>query len=438
MFFKLLFDALKVKNVRNKILFTIFIVLVFRIGTQITVPGINVSALKDIQDLPFLNMLSLVSGNAMNNFSVFAMGVSPYITASIIVQLLQMDILPKFVEWGKQGEVGRRKLNQATRYISLVIAFIQSIGITAGFNSLASYNLTTAPLNWKLYLVIGFILTTGSMIVTWLGEQITEKGYGNGTSMIIFAGIIASLPDTIHEIYVDYFVNVSSDQLTNSYIFVAALVVAVLLIVYVTTYIQQAEYKIPIQYTKRAQGAPSSSYLPLKLNPAGVIPVIFAGSITAIPTSIIQFMASQNRSIGWLNSISAYFDYTRVEGTIVYGILIVVFTFFYTFVQINPEKAAENLQKSGAYIHGVRPGNGTEKYISHLLKRLSTVGSIFLAAVALIPIIARNTLGLTSKIAFLGTSLIIIIMTSIEGIKQLEGYLLKRKYVGFMDKVETK
>lgn len=436
MFFKLLLDALKVKNVRKKILFTIFILFVFRVGTQITVPYVNAVALKDLADLPFLNMLSLVSGNAMSNFSVFALGVSPYITASIIVQLLQMDIVPRFVEWGKQGEVGRRKLNQATRYISLVLAFVQSIGITAGFGALSNFQLTTVPLTWKVYVVIGALLTTGSVIVNWLGDQITDKGYGNGTSMIIFAGIIASLPNTAKEIYTNYFVNVDPSQLTRSYIFVAALVVAILIIVYVTTYIQQAEYKIPIQYTKRAQGAPSSSYLPLKLNPAGVIPVIFAGSITAIPTSIIQFLASQNKSVGWLTSISNYFDYSKLEGTIVYGLLIVIFTFFYTFVQINPEKTAENLQKSGAYIHGVRPGNSTEAFISKLLKRLATVGSLFLGGVALLPIIAQNTLQIDSRIAFLGTSLIIIIMTSIEGIKQLEGFLLKRKYVGFMNTTE--
>ena len=181
MFFKLLKDALRVKNVRSKILFTIFILFVFRVGTHITVPGINAKSLESVSNLPFLNMLSLVSGNALKNFSVFALGVSPYITASIIVQLLQMDILPKFVEWGKQGEVGRRKLNQATRYISLVLAFVQSIGITAGLNALSGAKLTTMTLNWQTYVIIGSILTTGSMIVTWLGEQITDKGYGNRT-----------------------------------------------------------------------------------------------------------------------------------------------------------------------------------------------------------------------------------------------------------------
>lgn len=231
MFLKLLKDAVKVRLVRNKILFTIFILFVFRVGTHITVPGINAKSLEALSNVPFLNMLSLVSGNAMRNFSVFALGVSPYITASIIVQLLQMDILPKFVEWGKQGEVGRRKLNQATRYISLGLAFVQSIGITASFNALSGVQLTNMPLNWQMYLLIGSILTTGSVIVTWLGEQITEKGYGNGTSMIIFAGIISSLPGTFHEIYIDRFVNIESSRLGESAIFVAILVVLILLVV---------------------------------------------------------------------------------------------------------------------------------------------------------------------------------------------------------------
>ena len=436
MFLELLKEAVKVRLVRNKILFTIFILFVFRVGTHITVPGINAKSLEALSNVPFLNMLSLVSGNAMRNFSVFALGVSPYITASIIVQLLQMDILPKFVEWGKQGEVGRRKLNQATRYISLGLAFVQSIGITAGFNALSGVQLTNMPLNWQMYLLIGSILTTGSVIVTWLGEQITEKGYGNGTSMIIFAGIISSLPGTFHEIYIDRFVNIESSRLGESAIFVAILVVLILLVVYFTTFVQQAEYKLPIQYTKRAQGAPSSSYLPLKLNPAGVIPVIFAGSITAVPTSLIQYFASQNQSAGWLLTVQEYFDYSTVKGMLVYAGLIIVFTFFYTFVQVNPEKTAESLQKSAAYIHGVRPGNGTEQYLSKLLTRLATVGALFLSFVALLPIIAQNLFGLSSNIAFLGTSLIIVISTSIEGIKQLEGYLLKRKYVGFLEITE--
>ena len=436
MFFKLLREAFKVKQVRSKILFTIFIVFVFRIGTSITVPWVNANSLNALSGLSFLNMLSLVSGNAMKNFSVFALGVSPYITASIVVQLLQMDLLPKFVEWGKQGEVGRRKLNQATRYIALVLAFVQSVGITAGFNALSGAKLLTVPLTPQVFLVIGAILTAGSMIVTWLGEQITDKGYGNGVSMIIFAGIVASIPDMVKGIYVDYFVNVPSSRLTSSLIFVAILIIAVLLIVYFTTYVEQAKYKIPIQYTKVAQGAPSSSYLPLKINPAGVIPVIFASSITAAPAAILQFVSASGLNWEWVKTAQELVSTSTPTGVALYALLIILFTFFYTFVQINPEKAAENLQKSGAYIHGVRPGKGTEEYMSKLLRRLATVGSIFLGVISILPIVAKDLFGLSEVVAFGGTSLLIIISTGIEGIKQLEGYLLKRKYVGFLDTTE--
>ena len=436
MFFKLLREALKVKQVRSKILFTIFIVFVFRIGTSITVPWVNANSLNALSGLSFLNMLSLVSGNAMKNFSVFALGVSPYITASIVVQLLQMDLLPKFVEWGKQGEVGRRKLNQATRYIALVLAFVQSVGITAGFNALSGAKLLTVPLTPQVFLIIGGILTAGSMIVTWLGEQITDKGYGNGVSMIIFAGIVASIPDMVKGIYVDYFVNVPSSRLTSSLIFVAILIIAVLLIVYFTTYVEQAKYKIPIQYTKVAQGAPSSSYLPLKINPAGVIPVIFASSITAAPAAILQFVSASGLNWEWVKTAQELVSTSTPTGVALYALLIILFTFFYTFVQINPEKAAENLQKSGAYIHGVRPGKGTEEYMSKLLRRLATVGSIFLGVISILPIVAKDLFGLSEVVAFGGTSLLIIISTGIEGIKQLEGYLLKRKYVGFLDTTE--
>lgn len=436
MFFKLLREAFKVKQVRSKILFTIFIVFVFRIGTSITVPWVNANSLNALSGLSFLNMLSLVSGNAMKNFSVFALGVSPYITASIVVQLLQMDLLPKFVEWGKQGEVGRRKLNQATRYIALVLAFVQSVGITAGFNALSGAKLLTVPLTPQVFLVIGAILTAGSMIVTWLGEQITDKGYGNGVSMIIFAGIVASIPDMIKGIYVDYFVNVPSSRLTSSLIFVAILIIAVLLIVYFTTYVEQAKYKIPIQYTKVAQGAPSSSYLPLKINPAGVIPVIFASSITAAPAAILQFVSASGLNWEWVRTAQELVSTSTPSGVALYALLIILFTFFYTFVQINPEKAAENLQKSGAYIHGVRPGKGTEEYMSKLLRRLATVGSLFLGVISILPIVAKDLFGLSEVVAFGGTSLLIIISTGIEGIKQLEGYLLKRKYVGFLDTTE--
>lgn len=434
MFFKLLFEALKLKNVRKKIAFTLFIIFVFRIGTHITVPGINAKSLEQLADLPFLNMLNLVSGNALTNFSVFSMGVSPYITASIVVQLLQMDIVPKFVEWGKQGEVGRRKLNQATRYISLVLAFAQSIGITAGFNALSSVSLIESP-TWQTYVLIGAILTAGSVVVTWLGEQITDKGFGNGVSMIIFSGIISSLPSTFRTIYEDYFVNVRADEIQTSMIYVGIFALVTLVIIFFTTFVQQAEYKIPIQYTKLTKGAPTSSYLPLKVNPAGVIPVIFASSITTIPSTIIPLFQRGNQIVPWLDRLRLALSYESPTGMALYAGLIVLFSFFYTFVQVNPEKTAENLQKSSSYIIGVRPGRETEKYMSSLLKKLAAVGAVFLAFVALSPILAQQIFGLASNIALGGTSLLILISTGIEGMKQLEGYLLKRRYTGFM-KVE--
>ena len=433
--FKLLKNAFKVKEIRNKIYFTFFILFVFRLGAHITVPGVNAKSLEQVADLPFMSMFNIVSGSAMQNFSVFAMGVSPYITASIVVQLLQMDIVPKFVEWSKQGEVGRRKLNQVTRYLTLALGLIQSIGITAGFNQYVSLGLVQNPSVWS-YISIGVILTAGSMIVTWMGEQITEKGFGNGVSMIIFAGIISGLPAAIKEIFEDHFINVDSSRIPISIVFIIVLIIAVILIVTLTTFVQQAERKIPIQYTKRVSGAPTSSYLPLKVNAAGVIPVIFASSIISTPQAILQFFQESRGNETWFKVMSEIFNYNTIVGGIFYAVLIIAFTFFYAFVQVNPEKMAENLQKQGSYIPRVRPGKGTEDYVSHLLMRLSTVGSIFLGLVALLPIIAATIWNLPKSIGLGGTSLLIVISVALEAAKQLEGLMLKKKYVGFMDTSE--
>ena len=356
---RLLKDAFKVKDIRSRILFTVLILFVFRLGTHITVPGVDASRLNTIADLPFLNMLNLVSGGAMQQFSIFSMGVSPYITASIVIQLLQMDIVPKFVEWSKQGEVGRKKLNQATRYLTLVLGFVQSMTLTAGFNYYTQLGFVNNP-NMATYIVIGLILTAGTMLVTWLGEQITERGIGNGVSMIIFAGIISRLPASIKELIEDYFINVDQSDIWLNAIFMALLVIAVLIVITLVTYVQQAERKIPIQYTKRVAGAPTSSYLPLKVNAAGVIPVIFASSFITTPNAIIQALGSSYRGETWYEVVQTIFSYNTVPGAIIYTVLIVAFTFFYAFVQVNPEKLAENLQKQGSYIPSVRPGKGTE------------------------------------------------------------------------------
>ncbi|WP_312498075.1 preprotein translocase subunit SecY [Enterococcus sp.] len=429
---KLLRDAFKVKDIRSRILFTVFILFVFRLGTHITVPGVDASRLATIADLPFLNMLNLVSGGAMQQFSIFSMGVSPYITASIVIQLLQMDIVPKFVEWSKQGEVGRKKLNQATRYLTLVLAFVQSMTLTAGFNYYTQLGFVNNP-NVATFIVIGLILTAGTMLVTWLGEQITERGIGNGVSMIIFAGIISRLPASIKELVEDYFINVEKSDIWLNAIFMLILVVAVLIVITFVTYVQQAERKIPIQYTKRVAGAPTSSYLPLKVNAAGVIPVIFASSLITTPNAIIQALGSSYKGETWYDVVQMIFSYNTVPGAIVYTVLIVAFTFFYAFVQVNPEKLAENLQKQGSYIPSVRPGKGTEEYVSRLLMRLSTVGSVFLGLVALLPIIAQMVWNLPQSIGLGGTSLLIIIGVALDTAKQLEGLMLKRKYTGFIN-----
>ena len=428
---KLLKDAFKVKDIRSRILFTVFILFVFRLGTHITVPGVDAARLQAISGLPFLSMLDLVSGSAMQRFSIFSMGVPPYITASIIVQLMQMDIVPKFVEWSKQGEVGRRKLNQATRYLTLVLGFFQSVALVSAFQFYTQFGFVPNP-SFATYLVIGLVLTTGTMFVTWLGEQITEKGIGNGVSMIIFAGIISRLPVDLKELYVDYFVNINQSDIWKSVIFAIFLVLAVVAIVTFVTYFQQAERKIPIQYTKRVAGAPTSSYLPLKVNAAGVIPVIFASSLITLPNSVLQaFTSFQGET--WFEVVQTIFNYNTVPGAILYTTLIVGFTFFYAFVQVNPEKLAENLQKQGSYIPSVRPGKGTEEYVSKLLMRLSTVGSIFLALVAILPIIAQMLWNLPQSIGLGGTSLLIVVGVALETAKQLEGLMLKRKYTGFIN-----
>ncbi len=430
---KIVKDAFKVKDIRNKIFFTLLILLAFRIGAHVTVPGVDAKKLASLADNSLFTMLNTVSGSSMENFSLFALGVSPYITSSIVIQLLQMDIVPKFVEWSKQGEVGRKKLNQATRYLTLFLAFVQSIGITVGFNTYVSAGFVKNP-NLVTYISVGIILTAGTMLLTWMGEQITEKGIGNGVSMVIFAGIISRLPSGIKQVYETYFVRIDQADLWKSILVVLVLIIAILVIVTVVTYVQQAERKIPIQYTKRVAGAPQSSYLPLKVNAAGVIPVIFASSLISTPSAILQIFSNAHGTEGWYVILSKIFNYSTLLGGSIYAILIVAFTFFYAFVQVNPEKVAENLQKQGSYIPSVRPGKGTEDYISSLLLRLSTVGSIFLGLIAILPIIAQNVWDLPKSIGLGGTSLLIVIGVALETAKQLEGLMMKRQYTGFIKK----
>ncbi|TLQ03742.1 preprotein translocase subunit SecY [Pediococcus stilesii] len=424
-------NALKVKDIRNKILFTLGILIVFRLGSYITVPGVNAKALQSMSSSGLVGILNTFSGGGLTNYSIFAMGVSPYITAQIIVQLLQMDIVPKFVEWSKQGEVGRRKLNQATRWLTIILAFAQSIGITAGFNYLSQMNLVKTP-NVQTFLTIGLILTAGTMLTTWLGDMITERGIGQGVSMIIFAGIIARTPTGIYQIYTEQFVNTPKSQWAQSFMYVGLILIAILAIVIFVTWVQQASRKIPIQYTRRASGASDSSYLPLKVNVAGVIPVIFASSFISTPQTILMAFASSHSEDSWYKVLNDVFNMQTTDGAILYTVLIVLFTFFYAFVQVNPEKLAENLQKQGSYIPGVWPGKKTQDYMSGLLIRLSVVGALFLGLVALIPLLASNIFGLDESIGLGGTSLLIVVGVAIELANQIEGLMMKREYIGFI------
>ncbi|MDM7492079.1 preprotein translocase subunit SecY [Lentilactobacillus kefiri] len=423
--------AFKVKDIRNKMLFTLFVLVIFRLGAYITVPGINAKALTSVASSGLVSILNTFSGGGLTNYSIFAMGVSPYITAQIIIQLLQMDIVPKYVEWGKQGEVGRRKLNQHTRYLTVVLAFFQSVGITAGFNQLSSLNLVQNP-SIKTFVIIGIILTGGTMLTTWMGDMITERGLGNGISMIIFAGIIARIPVGLQSLWTQYFVGVTGADLWQPILFAVALLIIVLVIVTFVTWVQQAERRVPIQYTRRVSGSPDSSYLPLKVNVAGVIPVIFASSFIATPQTILMAFTNNYSTATWFQVLNNLFNMQTPTGAAFYTILIIMFTFFYAFVQVNPEKLSENLQKQGSYIPGVWPGHETQSYISDLLMKLSTVGALFLGVVALIPLIAQNLWNLDESIGLGGTSLLIVVGVAIETIRQIRGLMMKREYVGFI------
>lgn len=424
-------NAFKVKEIRNKIFFTMGIFIVYRLGAQIAVPGIDAASLTKISQTGLIPLLDTVSGGGLANYSIFSMGVSPYITAQIVVQLLQMDIIPKFVEWSKQGEVGRRKLNQVTRYLTIVLGFLQSIGITAGFNALSQYKLVNTP-GWGTYITIGIILTGGTMLLTWLGEQITDKGIGNGISMLIFAGIIARLPSGIYQLISQQIINQEAGNLFLGILVLVAIAVVVLLIVQFTTFMQQANRKIPIRYTRRAVGGGSESYLPLKVNVAGVIPVIFASSFIVTPQTILMVFQEKFGDTTWYQTLSNIFSMQTTTGAIIYTVLIVLFTFFYAFVQVNPQKVSENLQKQGSYIPSVWPGKSTEKYLSGVLMRLSTVGALFLGVIALLPQLAANIWDLPQSIGLGGTSLLIVVGVALETARQLDGLLMKRKYVGFI------
>lgn len=425
---ELLKGAFKEKFIRQRILFSLGIILVFRLGTYVTVPGVNASAIQELTQTGLFNLLNTFGGGALQNYSIFALGISPYITSSIIVQLLQMDVIPKFKEWSEQGEVGRRKLNQATRYLAIFVAFLQALGISLGFNTLTGLDLIINP-GLRTYISIAIIMTAGTMFVMWLGEMITVHGLGNGTSLIIFSGIVSRVPRDLMQIYNTQIRN-AGDEIIQSSLLVLGLLIGFVLLILFVIYMENARRRIPIRYSKRAVSS-EEAVLPLKVNSAGVVPVIFASSFMMVPQIVLGLFASGNQSARWFQIISSIFNMQEPVGAIIYVVLIVVFTYFYAFIQVNPEKAAENLQRQNAYIPSVRPGRETEDYISNVLIRLSTAGAVYLAIIALLPILASSFWNIPA-LALGGTSLLIVVGVGLDITAQLEGLLSKTSYTGFI------
>ncbi len=423
----------KVEDLRKRILFTLFILFVYRIGSFIPVPNINkdVLTMADQQGSDLFGLLNTFSGGALFNFSIFALGITPYITASIIVQLLSMDVIPKFSEWQKEGENGKRKLAQITRYGTIILGLIQAFATAIGFNRMYNYDMVIDP-STATYLMIAIVLTAGTAFLMWLGEQINEKGIGNGISILIFAAIVASIPGHAREIYADQFTDES--QLFLNIVKMVIILLVIILIIAGVIFIQQGVRKIPVQYAKRVVGQKmyggQSTHIPLKVNGAGVIPVIFAVSLLMFPITIAQFWANHS----WAQWIINHMYYDKPLGMVLYILLIIGFTFFYTFVQFNPQQLADNMKKNGGYIPGIRPGKPTAGFLMRVITRITLAGAVFLALISVLPVFFGALADLPKSVQLGGTSLLIVIGVALETMKQIESQLIKRHYKGFINK----
>ena len=411
--FKQIFSP-KNKDIRNRILFTLFVLFVFKLGTSITVPGTQALT----KDLGFLELWNAMSGGALESFSIFALGVGPYINASIITQLLQMDVFPYFSDLKNQGAIGRMKINKITRYLGIIIAFIQGYVF-----SFAIYGQTGGALE---YLRIAIILTAGTALLLWLGDQITQKGVGNGVSLIIMAGIVGNLPSMFISAW-NGFVTFGELSKTIIGLLLFLLFIFIYLVIIVgIIFIDKAERRLPIQYSNRTTGAygGEQTYIPIRLNSAGVIPVIFASVLISIPGTIANFI----NNAGFTNFVNKYIVYTTPVGFILYVILIFVFAYFYTFMQINPKDLSSNLKKNGGYMPGIKPGKNTEEYISKVLNRLTVVGSLFLVVLAGLPILCSLIPNMPKNVTVGGTGLLIVVGVALETYNQIENQLVSRKY----------
>lgn len=415
-------QAWKLKDVRRKILYTLMMIIVFRIGATIPVPGVNTNIIKGmVGDNSLLSLYNMFTGGAFSNFTLFALGIGPSITASIIIQLLTIGF-ESLEELQKSGEEGKKKINKYTRYIALALAFIQATAITLGI-------VKGALLNDSVFFIITVILTlvSASMMLMWIGDKITEKGLGNGGSIIIFIGIISGIPKDI----------ISTVKMVKSgdiQIWAAVLLAVVILItIAAVTYIQEATRKIPVQYAKRVVGRKmyggQSSHIPMKVNQSGVIPVIFASSLLAFPQTIAMFMGADAQSF-----VQTYLSPVSSPGVWIYRslevLLIVFFSYFYTTVSFNTEDIANNMKNNGGFIPGIRPGQPTIDYLNRILSRLTLAGALFLASIVMISAIIMFFMKL--NISLVGTSLLIVVGVALELKRQLESNLVMRSYQGFL------
>ena len=414
--FKQIFSP-KNKDLRKRILFTFLALFIFKLGTTIIVPGIDAESI-GTNKLGFLELMNAMGGGALEQFSIFALGVMPYITASIIVQLLQADIIPYFSELAKQGGTGRAKLNKITRYLGIALAFIQGYIFSFAFVSGG----TAAE-----YLSFAIILTAGTAFLLWLGDQITAKGVGNGISLIIMAGIIATLPNMFFQTWNSLVDFTTTQTLLFGIVKFILFVLVYVAIILGVVFVECSERRIPIQYANKTVSSKSANnYVPFKLNSAGVMPVIFASIVVSLPGII----ASVVKNDGFTLFVNNYLSLTSVPGFIIYVVCIFAFAYFYTFFQLKPKELAENINQSGGFIPGIRPGEETVEYLSKVLKRITTIGATSLSIIAAIPIIFGFIPGLPSSVKIGGTSLLIVVGVALETYKQLSSELVTRNYRG--------
>jgi preprotein translocase subunit SecY len=424
-------NAFRTPDLRKKLLFVLFIVALFRLGSQIPTPGVNVPNVQDCfeqtKDSGIYGLINLFSGGALLQLTVFALGIMPYITASIILQLLVV-VIPRLEALKKEGQSGQTKITQYTRYLTLALAILQATGIVALARSGSLLQGCTKPLLYedstRVALLMVLTMTAGTAIIMWFGELVTERGIGNGMSIMIFTQVVATFPAALWGV----------QKAKGPWIFGGVLIIG-LVVMAAVVFIEQAQRRIPVQYARRMVGRKmfggSSTYIPLKVNQAGIIPVIFASSLLYLPAMAVQF--NQNSTSPWVRWISTYF----VRGDhplymLAYFLLIIFFTYFYVAITFNPQEVADNMKQYGGFIPGIRAGKPTEEYLNYVLSRITLPGALYLGLLSLIPLVALVLVGANQNFPFGGTSLLIMVGVALDTVKQIESQLQQRNYEGFL------